>query len=391
MAFSMSLIQPFRDLIFTSAIFISILALTASSTPVSPPSFEKLVNTISPRNAISDYGNTTDTVLHIEPKTYKLTLPWWTQLVGVVGDFLMAFYTVTFAWEKRGSGKPRAGLIKVIHKFASKSYLFVQTFAGFVHLAINSGRDDGWSIVQRPGGKDFVALFLGACDLWNKTNLENRRTLLPLAWANCLLALVLLVIFSLPVISSGPVFQAWAPGCSYVLNSGNGTTGSGPYNTATCSTFWGNGLEQPFTFNQSIASQFTCATEYELSLGRNGMESQRIMSYFSWFYVFVIVLLLIGTAIVQIRTPIQDDEYRAVPLVALAYGGIWVGITYMIQSQAFNAAVVVCPDIANSTSGLQTLNNATCTCVDIHRQLILPIKTVLEGDSSALSRLISNF
>jgi len=45
------------------------------------------------------------------------------------------------------------------------------------------------------------------------------------------------------------------------------------------------------------------------------MESQRIMSYFSWFYVFVIVLLLAGTALVQIKAPIQDDEYRAVPLV----------------------------------------------------------------------------
>ena len=77
--------------------------------------------------------------------------------------------------------------------------------------------------------------------------------------------------------------------------------------------------------------------------------------------------------------------------MALAYGGMWVGITYLIQSQAFNAAVVVCPDIANSTLGVQTLNNATCTCVDIHRSLILPIKTVIDGDSSALSRLISNF
>ena len=77
--------------------------------------------------------------------------------------------------------------------------------------------------------------------------------------------------------------------------------------------------------------------------------------------------------------------------ISLAYGAIWVGIAYLIQSQGFNAAVVVCPDIANSTSGAQTFNNATCTCVDIHRQLIMPIKTVLEGDSSALSRLISNF
>ena len=104
-----------------------------------------------------------------------------------------------------------------------------------------------------------------------------------------------------------------------MLNSGNGTTGSGPYNTATCSTFnWGIGSEylvNPSNANQSSANQFTCATEYELGLGRNGMESQKIMSYFSWFYVFVIVLLLVGTAIVQIRTPIQDDEYRAVPLV----------------------------------------------------------------------------
>ncbi|KAN0092396.1 hypothetical protein V8E51_018243 [Hyaloscypha variabilis] len=402
MAFSMSRIQPFRDLIFTSAIFISILAITASSTPVSTPSFKKLANAVFPRNDISDYGNTTDSALHLEPRTYKLSLPWWTQLVGAGIDFCTAFWTVTFAWEMRGSGKPRTGWYKVVQKFFGKSVVFVQTFSGFVHLAINSSRKDGWSIVQRPGGKDFVALFLGACDLWNKTNLENRRTLLPLAWANCLLALLLLIIFSLPVVGSGPVFQAWAPGCSYVLNSGNGTTGSGPYNTATCSTWnWGDVSVDLFAVNQTVANQFTCATEYELGLGRNGMESQRIMSYFSWFYVFVIVLLLVGTAIVQIKAPIQDDEYRAVPLVGkvmfwaifitLAYGAVWVGISYLIQSQGFNASVVTCTNIANSTLGLQTFNNATCTCVDIHRSLILPIKTVIEGDSSALSRLISNF
>jgi hypothetical protein len=78
-------------------------------------------------------------------------------------------------------------------------------------------------------------------------------------------------------------------------------------------------------------------------------------------------------------------------LITLAYGAVWVGISYLIQSQGFNASVVTCPDIANSTLGPQTFNNATCTCVDIHRSLILPIKTVIEGDSSALSRLISNF
>jgi hypothetical protein len=200
------------------------------------------------------------------------------------------------------------------------------------------GGADGLSIVQRPGkptrssplkteektdansgletgGKDFVALFLGACSLWNKTNLENRRTLLPLAWVNCILALLLLVVLSLPVIGSAAVFQAWAPGCSFVVNSGNGTTGSGPYNTLTCSNFnWGNGSTAPLD-SQSASNQFTCATEYELGLGRNGMESQRIMSYFSWFYVFVIVLLLIGSAIEQIKSPIKDDEYRPVPLV----------------------------------------------------------------------------
>jgi hypothetical protein len=171
----------------------------------------------------------------------------------------------------------------------------------------------------KTGGKDFVALFLGACQLWNKTNLENRRTLLPLAWGNCILALLLLVVLSLPVVGSAPVFQAWAPGCSFVVNSGNGTTGSGPYNSLTCSNFnWGNGSENPFN-SQSSSNRFTCATEYELGLGRNGMESQKIMSYFSWFYVFVIVLVLIGTAITHIKAPIKDDEYRPVPLVGESY------------------------------------------------------------------------
>jgi hypothetical protein len=122
MAFSMSRIQPFRDLLFTSAIFISALAFTASSTPVAP-SFQKLTRTVFPRNQISDYGNTTETVLHLEPKTCKLFLPWWTQLVGAGIDFCLALYTVTFAWEKRGAGTPRSGWIKI---------------AGLIHLAANS-------------------------------------------------------------------------------------------------------------------------------------------------------------------------------------------------------------------------------------------------------------
>jgi hypothetical protein len=136
----MSRIQTFRDLIFTSAIFISILAITASSTPVSTPSFKKLANAVFPRNDISDYGNTTDNALHLEPRTYKLSLPWWTQLVGAGIDFCTAFWTVTFAWEMRGSGKPRTGWYKVVQKFFGKSVVFVQTFSGFVHLAINSSK-----------------------------------------------------------------------------------------------------------------------------------------------------------------------------------------------------------------------------------------------------------
>ena len=78
-------------------------------------------------------------------------------------------------------------------------------------------------------------------------------------------------------------------------------------------------------------------------------------------------------------------------MLAAIYAAVWIGIAYLIQSEDFKASVVVCPSISNSTLGPQVLNNNTCTCVDIQRPLMLPIKTVLDGDSSALSRLISNF
>lgn len=78
-------------------------------------------------------------------------------------------------------------------------------------------------------------------------------------------------------------------------------------------------------------------------------------------------------------------------MLAAIYAAVWIGIAYLIQSEDFKASVVVCPAISNSTLGAQVLNNGTCTCVDIQRPLNLPIETVLDGDSSALSRLISNF
>lgn len=62
-------------------------------------------------------------------------------------------------------------------------------------------------------------------------------------------------------------------------------------------------------------NQFTCASEWEMGLGRDTRSGLRIQSYFSWFFVFFIVLLLIGSVWTYLSNPIKRDEYRAMRLV----------------------------------------------------------------------------
>jgi hypothetical protein len=57
-----------RHLIFQAAIAILFLVLTATSSPVSALPLQQLAKAILPRNGISDYGNSTDPVLSLEPK-----------------------------------------------------------------------------------------------------------------------------------------------------------------------------------------------------------------------------------------------------------------------------------------------------------------------------------
>ncbi|KAF8857703.1 hypothetical protein BDZ45DRAFT_803182 [Acephala macrosclerotiorum] len=198
---------------------------------------------------------------------------------------------------------------------------------------------------------NYVALFAATCQLWPKTILEHPRTLLVGCWINISLSLLHLILLSLPVVGSAPVFQASSPFCSYVVNANNGT---GLWDLG-CSNFgWSNGTLKSDGYP---GDQFSCASEWELGLGRDT------------------------------RRPVM----RWTIMLAAIYAAVWISIAYLVQSEDFKASVVVCPGITNSTLGAQVLNNETCACVDIQRPLNLPIKTVLDGDSSALSRLISNF
>ncbi|KAE8441912.1 hypothetical protein EG329_004170 [Mollisiaceae sp. DMI_Dod_QoI] len=378
--------------LFGATILLFSFALSVASSPVPESPFHKFAKALIPRD-ILDNGNSTDSLITLEPRTYRLTLPYWTQIPTTVLDFLLAFWTVSFAWEKRGEGEKPAGKFWIAVKLTSFLYLFIQSVSGLIHLAMNA-HGDGLSVVQRPGGNNFVALFAASTQLWHKTVLEHPRTLLIGAYINLSLALLYLILLSLPVVGSGPIFQAWSPGCSFLVNSDNGTG----WWDASCSTFdWQNTTGDV----EYVGSEFTCATAYDLGLGGNGSSSQKIQSYFSWFFVFFIFLLLIGSVTTYFSNPIKRNEHRALRycgpimrwtiMMSAIYAAAYIGLAWLYQSEEFKASIVVCPNIVNSTLGAVALNNETCTCVDIQRPFVLPIQTVLDGDKSALSRLISNF
>ncbi|KAF4627372.1 hypothetical protein G7Y89_g10786 [Cudoniella acicularis] len=345
---------------------------------------ESLADTLSPRNYLTDNGNTTDSLLSLIPVTYKLVLPWWTQIPSTVLDFLLAAWTVTMAWESRGTpkGDKYSPWHKVAHKGMHFIYLSIQSLSGLIHLAINY-QNGSISATQRPGGNTFVALFAASTQLWHKTTLEYPRTLLVAGWINVGLALLYLVLLSLPVVGSGPVFQAWCTGCSYIVNSGNDTSNW----NSNCGNFaWNNGTDIPDAFGQTTnyGMQFTCATMQQLGLGGADAKITQIESYFSWFFVAFIVLLLLGSIWTQFTNPIERNEHRALTFVVFLtfepgpimrytillttlYAAVWIGLTWFTQNSGFNASVMVCPNIANSTVGPVTMSNTTCTCVDISR------------------------
>lgn len=138
MALSIFQSQLPKTLLLGTLILLSSLTITVCASPTPSSHFSKLTQTLILRNLFLDVGNSTNTLLTLIPKTYKLTLPWWTTTPGTVQDFLIAFWTVTFAWEKRGSGDKPAGKLKIVRKMYAIVSLFVQSVSGLVHLALNS-------------------------------------------------------------------------------------------------------------------------------------------------------------------------------------------------------------------------------------------------------------
>ena len=194
------------DFLTLVVLWLTFIALAISSPlPDSDPP-----EPLSPRS-VEENGDTFDPLFNVYPAAFKLALPFWTQIPSSILDFAIAFRTITFEYCKRRGVQEPSGWFTVVRISASMIYLSIQALAGLIHLAQNSR---GIDLVQKPGGNNFVSLFAATCMLWNKTILEQKRTLLVLGWTNVFLAVLFFIVLSLPVVGSGGLYQASSPGCS---------------------------------------------------------------------------------------------------------------------------------------------------------------------------------
>lgn len=60
------------------------------------------------------------------------------------------------------------------------------------------------------------------------------------------------------------------------------------------------------------------------------------------------------------------------------------------QAAGFSGSLVVCPDVANSTS-YTNLGNTTCMCVDILRKYDASVQSVVKKQKRKLGRFFYNF
>jgi hypothetical protein len=216
-------------------------------------------------------------ILYVEPLRIKVTLPWWTSVIGGTISFLLTLKSVTWDWfrNRRPPAWTFSSPSSIIFLFGIAS-TFVQNFA-LLCTILQGATSHQLGMITPVTGNAYLALFEAAAALWTARMFEFKIARVA-GWTNVCFALFNFVLLSLPFIGTAGLYQAYSPHCTSVIASGD---------ASMCG----------FYYTQASGNCSSSLDQLQLGTGTslNNLLSQTWINYANWGYAGSMGLLLLLT------------------------------------------------------------------------------------------------
>lgn len=176
-------------------------------------------------------------IMYVDALRIKVTLPWWTSVVGGTISFLLALKSVTWDWFHNRPPPPWtfSSPSSIVFMLGS-ACTFIQNFA-LLCTTLQGATSHRLGMITPVTGNAYLALFETAATLWTARMLEFKIARLA-GWINASLSLLNFVLLSLPFIGTTGLYQVYSPYCTLVKSpiSGFDCNLYLPHNSGNCSS-----------------------------------------------------------------------------------------------------------------------------------------------------------
>jgi hypothetical protein len=273
----------------TQLVALALIIIAPASTQCAvTPSSDVLAPAVSVRNyldnrfaPIVEVNTTTRTnnsqILYVEPLRIKVTLPWWTSVIGGTISFLLTLKSVTWDWFR--NRPPPAWTFSspssIIFIFGLAS-TFIQNFA-LLCTILQGATSHQLGMITPVTGNAYLALFEAAAALWTARMFEFKIARVA-GWTNVCFSLFNFVLLSLPFIGTSGLYQAYSPYCTSVIASGD---------ASMCG----------FDYSQASGNCSSSLDQLQIGTGTslNNLLSLTWTNYANWGYAGSMALLLLFT------------------------------------------------------------------------------------------------
>ena len=250
---------------------VSSIAINSDPTTLMQLQFPTLQPFNGPTGSIinSTSGNSTD-VVSTKMLRMKVTLPYWTSMVGGSISFLLAVSTITWDWHKHEYDTLWSLSPSSIFSAFGLLFTFIQNLAMLLNILQNR---HNLGMITPLTGNTYIILF--ACS----ATLSSPRVVgfvfpLIVGWMNVGMAMTNFVFLSLPAVGTVGLYEAYSPYCTVLFDA---KSASGCSNTTVQDVFGGG--------------SFMCAQQGP-TLGF-GATPPFLPPIADWAYAVVIVALLV--------------------------------------------------------------------------------------------------
>jgi len=363
--------------LIASLSLVSSIAINSDAATLTPGPFPTLLQRSNAPSIINSTSMNSTDVVSAKLLRMKVTLPYWTSMVGGGLSFLIAFNAVTWEWIKDDD---------TLWSFSVPSFLsgigLIFTFFQNLALLINIVQNyHNLGMVTPITGNAYIVLFAGSATLCTPRVVGYVFPLI-IGWINVGMAITNFVLLSLPAVGTVGLYEVYSPYCTVMFDA-KSISGC---NTTTVQDVFG-GVQN---------ASFVCAQQGP-ALGF-GASPAFLPTFVDWGYAGVTAVLLgfmlqrqVLWRVTGKRQPVGFAG-KVMGCVILFSLGLAITAWYFASKASAEGSVGVCPGISNTTIGPITGNAdlaSACTCVELRMPgYVANVKEVLREDEGTLWRLL---